>query len=55
MFGVGNSIITWLQSSASGVASNPGTVMLSGLAILTGVQFILAFISYDVSNVPRKN
>jgi dolichol-phosphate mannosyltransferase len=55
MFGVGSSITTWMQSSASGVPSNPGTVMLSGLAILTGVQFILAFISYDVSNVPRKD
>jgi glycosyltransferase involved in cell wall biosynthesis len=55
MFGVANSVISWLQSSASGVPNNPGTVMLSGLAILTGVQFILAFISYDVSNVPRKN
>jgi dolichol-phosphate mannosyltransferase len=54
-FGIGNSIITWMQSSASGVPNNPGTVMLSGLAILTGTQFILAFISYDVSNVPRKN
>jgi dolichol-phosphate mannosyltransferase len=54
-FGIGNSIITWLQSSASGVPNNPGTVMLSGLAILTGIQFILAFISYDVSNIPRKN
>jgi hypothetical protein len=55
LFGVGNSITTWLQSSASGVPNSPGTVMLSGLAILTGTQFVLAFISYDVSNVPRKN
>jgi glycosyltransferase involved in cell wall biosynthesis len=55
LFGVGNSIITWSLSSATGIPSNPGTVMLSGLAILTGTQFILAFISYDVSNVPRKN
>ena len=55
VFGIGNSIITWLHSSASGIPNNPGTVMLSSLAILSGTQFILAFISYDVSNVPRKN
>jgi dolichol-phosphate mannosyltransferase len=55
LFGVGNSITVWLQSSASGVPNSPGTVMLSGLAILTGTQFVLAFISYDVTNVPRKN
>ena len=55
IFGVGNSIITWLNSSTTGIPNNPGTVMLSGLAILTGTQFVLAFISYDVSNVPRKN
>ena len=55
IFGVGNSVITWLNSSTTGIPNNPGTVMLSGLAILTGTQFVLAFISYDVSNVPRKN
>lgn len=55
IFGVGNSIITWLNSSTTGIPNNPGTVMLSGLAILTGTQFVLAFISYDVLNVPRKN
>ena len=55
LFGIGNSAITWSESISTGVPSNPGTVMLSGLAILTGTQFVLAFISYDVSNVPRKN
>lgn len=54
-FGVLNSLVNLFQSSTSGIPNNPGTVMLSGLAILTGVQFILAFISHDVSNVPRKN
>jgi len=54
-FGVANSFVSLLQSSTSGIPNNPGTVMLSGLAILTGVQFVLAFISHDVSNVPKKN
>jgi len=54
-FGIVKSITTWLDSSSSGIASNPGTVMLSGLAILSGLQFCLAFISYDVSNVPKRS
>jgi glycosyltransferase involved in cell wall biosynthesis len=54
-FGMANSCVSLVQSSTSGVPNNPGTVMLSGLAILTGIQFVLAFISHDVSNVPTKN
>jgi glycosyltransferase involved in cell wall biosynthesis len=54
-FGMANSFVSLVQSSTSGVPNNPGTVMLSGLAILTGIQFVLAFISHDVSNVPTKN
>lgn len=54
-FGLFNSIRVWLDSSSTGIPNNSGTVMLSSLAILTGLQFILAFINYDVSNVPRKN
>jgi glycosyltransferase involved in cell wall biosynthesis len=55
LFGLFNSLTIWLDSSSTGIPNNPGTVMLAGLGILTGLQFILAFISYDVSNVPRKN
>jgi hypothetical protein len=53
-FGLLNSLTIWLDSSSSGIPNNAGTVMLAGVGILTGLQFILAFISYDVSNVPRK-
>ncbi len=54
-FGLVNSLVIWLDSSSTGIPNNPGTVMLASLGILTGLQFILAFISYDVSNIPRKN
>lgn len=54
-FGVVNSLVNLYQSSTTGIPNNPGTVMLSALAILTGIQFILAFISHDVSNLPRKS
>jgi dolichol-phosphate mannosyltransferase len=54
-FGLVNSLAIWFDSSTTGIPNNPGTVMLASLGILTGLQFTLAFISYDVSNVPRKS
>jgi dolichol-phosphate mannosyltransferase len=36
-----------------GVTSSAGTVMLSALPLLMGLQLILAFLSFDISSVPR--
>jgi glycosyltransferase involved in cell wall biosynthesis len=44
----------WSVSAELGVATPAGTVMLAALPILLGVQFILAFIGFDVSNVPKR-
>ena len=33
--------------------ASPGTVMLSGLTTLVGIQLLLAFISYDISATPK--
>lgn len=44
----------WADSSALGVETPAGTVILSALPILLGVQLILAFLSYDISNVPTR-
>ena len=44
----------WYESSQSAVPTPAGTVMLAALPILMGVQFILAFIGYDISSVPRR-
>ncbi len=41
-------------SLQEGVATPAGTVMLAALPILMGVQLILAFLGYDIANVPRK-
>ena len=30
-----------------------GTVMLAALPVLVGIQLVLAFLSYDLQNVPR--
>lgn len=36
-----------------GVLTSAGTVMLSALPLLMGLQLVLAFLSFDISSVPR--
>jgi len=43
----------WLIGSELGVPVTSGRVMLAALPILLGVQLILAFLNYDIQNVPR--
>jgi hypothetical protein len=45
---------SWLNSWQSGVAASTGTVMLAALPILIGLQFLLSFLSYDISATPRR-
>lgn len=44
----------WLVSARNGVATPAGTVMLSALPTLMGLQLILAFLAYDIATVPRR-
>ncbi|MBF6617689.1 MAG: glycosyltransferase family 2 protein [Candidimonas sp.] len=44
----------WWQSTSVGEWSSPGTVMLSALPVIIGIQFILAFLGHDISSVPRR-
>jgi hypothetical protein len=44
----------WLQSIQEAVPAPSGTVMLSALPTLMGLQLILAFLSYDIESVPRR-
>lgn len=44
----------WWVSGTSGVATPAGTVMLSALPILMGLQLVLAFLAYDIASVPRR-
>lgn len=43
----------WIQSAQNAEATPVGTIMISILALTTGLQFLLAFASYDIGNVPR--
>lgn len=44
----------WNLSSQTGQTTAPGTVMIAGLSLLMGLQLILAFLSYDISSIPRR-
>lgn len=44
----------WLSSSAQGIATPAGTVMLAALPTLMGLQLVLAFLAYDIASVPRR-
>lgn len=42
----------WFYSAQAGIPTSAGTVMLSALPILAGMQLLLSFIGYDISSVP---
>lgn len=44
--------IRWLDSALSNHPASSGTVMLAAMPILIGIQFLIAFLHYDVSNLP---
>jgi glycosyltransferase involved in cell wall biosynthesis len=52
--GCGYGIYHWIDSFQKSIVTPSGTVMLAALPILMGVQLILAFLSYDIANVPRR-
>ncbi len=56
MFGWGVifGLIHWFESLNSGITTSAGTVMLSALPVIIGMQFILAFIGYDIATVPKR-
>jgi dolichol-phosphate mannosyltransferase len=52
-FGTIFGLTHWLSSAANNVATPAGTVMLSALPTLMGLQLILAFLAFDIGSVPR--
>ena len=53
MFGLGYGVYNWRLSALTDTVTPAGTVMLSALPILTGIQLILAFFGNDIGSVPR--
>jgi len=54
LFGFCYGSISWYQAVSSGIEATTGTVMLSALPIILGVQFLLQAISIDIDSVPKK-
>lgn len=54
LFGGFFGIIKWTQAIADGIETSTGTVMLSVLPIILGVQFLLQAIQIDMNNMPKE-
>ncbi len=52
-FGVWYGASAWIEGILAGVPQTSGTVMVAALPVIVGVQLVLAFLSYDLQNVPR--
>jgi dolichol-phosphate mannosyltransferase len=44
----------WIQGVTTGLAAPLGTIMLAALPTMLGLQLLLAFVAFDVANVPRR-
>ena len=46
--------LRWHESIASGVPATAGTVILAALPVLLGGHLLIAALSYDIANIPRR-
>lgn len=44
----------WLSSASGGHSTPVGTIMITAVSLIWGLQLLLAFIGYDISSVPRR-
>jgi len=54
VFGSTFGLFHWVKSFQEGITTPAGTVMLSAMPIIIGLQLILAFLSYDIASIPRR-
>lgn len=54
LFGILFGSVHWLESNRTGITASTGTVMLSTLPLLMGLQFVLSFLAYDIASTPRR-
>ena len=55
LFGIVYGWIRWSVSIETGVTQSSGTVMISALSIILGVQFLLAFFNHDIKASPKRD
>jgi dolichol-phosphate mannosyltransferase len=44
----------WIRSAVTGVTASTGIIMIAALPVILGIQFLLSFIAFDFSAVPRR-
>lgn len=54
LFGSVFGIYNWVEAAGEGATTPAGTVMLSALPIIVGLQLVLAFLGHDISAVPSR-
>jgi glycosyltransferase involved in cell wall biosynthesis len=52
-FGTWFGLSRWIEGAQLNVPATSGTVMVAALPVIVGIQLVLAFLSYDLQNVPR--
>ncbi len=52
-FGLIFGAVQWSHAADLGIPASAGTVMLSALPVIVGVQFLLSFLHYDIGSVPQ--
>lgn len=54
LFGVLFGGYHWLQSIRFDTSAPVGTIMIATVAVVSGLQFLLAFLGYDIASIPRR-
>ncbi len=52
-FGVCFGATSWINSFRTGVPTETSALILVAMSVLTGLQMLLSFLSYDISNEPK--
>jgi hypothetical protein len=53
VFGVAFGLDAWRTSSAQGMETPAGTVMVAALPVFVGLQLLLSFLTQDIQSTPR--
>ena len=53
IFGFALGLTSWIHSTNQDIPTQPGTLILTAMSFLSGLQLLLGFFAYDISNTPR--
>ena len=54
IFGATYGGYNWYHHANLGLQTPVGTAVISAISIMIGIQFILAFLAFDIASVPRR-